>query len=84
MTIENITTGNITLDSYVGASGTADNSFNYILPMYPYQLYYYNDHEDKTGKAFKIVQKLIEKKLVKSEKIQDFVNLVNEISEIIN
>ena len=37
--------------------------------------------ENKTEKAFRVAQKLVETKLVKSSTVQDFIDLVNTIIE---
>ena len=39
--------------------------------------------EDKVSKAFKIVQKLIEKKIVDKISVKEFIELVNTIAEIL-
>ena len=40
--------------------------------------------ESTFDKAFKIVQKLMDKDLVKCDKVKDFVKLVSEVAEILN
>lgn len=60
------------------------NWYPQIIKEY-YPAYYgtYVDNKSNIEKAFKIVQKLIDKKLVKVEKVKNFVELVNDIAEII-
>ena len=52
-----------------------------IQTYYPNYLSYYTSN--KTEQAFKLVQKLLEKKLVKLTTIKDFIELTNEIISII-
>jgi len=53
---------------------------HYYYPMY----YSYWTQEDKISKSFKLVQKFIEKKIIKEPKtVKDFIELVNSISEIL-
>lgn len=73
-----------------GTSLTGTNWYS-LYPNYPevvkeyYPVYYTNwiNNENKTEKAFKIVNKLIELKLVNLDKVNDFVELTNKISEIL-
>ena len=49
------------------------NSYTYITPSY----------SDKTSKAFKIVQKLMEEKLIKIKSVEKFIEVINKISEVL-
>ncbi len=57
----------------------------YHTHWYPYTQYYpsFTIGEDKTKQAFKIVKLLMKKKLVKVDKVKDFVELIDEILEIL-
>ncbi len=57
----------------------------YHTHWYPYSYYYpsYPVYEDKTKQAFKIVKLLMKKKLVKVDKVKDFVDLIDEVLEIL-
>lgn len=56
----------------------------YHTHWYPYSNYLsYHTYEDKTKQAFKIVKLLMKKKLVKVDKVKDFVELIDEILEIL-
>lgn len=56
----------------------------YPLVQTYYPMYYsYWSNESNIEKAFRITQKLIEKKIVNPIKIKDFIELVNEIASII-
>lgn len=50
-----------------------------------YPVYYTNWHStpNKTEQAFKIVQKLVESKRIKLSTVKDFIETVNEISEVL-
>lgn len=48
-----------------------------------YQPYYSYWTPNKTEQAFRLVQKLLEKKLVKLNTIKDFIELTNEIVSIL-
>ena len=90
---------NITLNSSLpdgittGGTGSSggygnDQFITTIQPLvqqyyYPYyQTYWVN--EDKMSKAFKLAQKLIEKRLIKEPaKVKDFIELVNCIVELL-
>ena len=51
---------------------------------YPvYQQYWLSPDKSKLEQSFKIVQKLIEKKLVKIDKVKEFIELVNDIVEVL-
>ena len=73
-------------------SDVSSSSYNnYYYPWYPetireyYPIYYriWETEPDKFEQAFKIVNKLMEKKIVEIRKVKDFVELVNEIVDII-
>jgi hypothetical protein len=60
----------------------------YHTYWYPYthpQIFqdHYTIREDNTKQAFKIVKLLMKKKLVKVDKVKDFVELIDEILEIL-
>ena len=57
-----------------------DRIYNDFFPAY-YPNYVYT--EDKVSKSFKIVQKLIELKVVNEIDVKRFVELVNEISKVL-
>ena len=65
-------------------SGTA-NPFYVDYPYFHQNWYGYCTHttEDKTKQAFKIVKLLMKKKLVKVDKVRDFVELIDEILGIL-
>ncbi len=50
---------------------------------YPYSSHYCVCSEDKTKQAFKIVKLLMKKKLAKVDKVKEFVELIDEILEIL-
>lgn len=57
-----------------------------IEPYYPYIKEYYPiylgwQNENKTEKAFKIVNILLKQKIIKLNKVKDFVELVNDIAK---
>lgn len=61
-------------------------TYHYVDYPYFHQNWYgYCNHtgEDKTKQAFKIVKLLMKKKLVKVDKVKDFVELIDEILEIL-
>ncbi len=65
-----------------------DGSSHYFdeTNYYPWIQSYCNHYhypEDKTKQAFKIVKVLMKKKMVKLDKVKDFVELVDEILEIL-
>ena len=45
--------------------------------------YGYWENKNKIEQSFKIIQKLIELKHIKVEKVKDFIELVNSISKLI-
>ena len=60
--------------------------WNDFQPYYPYIKEYYPvylgwQNENKTEKAFNIVNILISKKFIKLDKVKDFVRLVNDIAK---
>ena len=55
---------------------------NYYPWVQPYCNHYYYP-EDKTKQAFKIVKVLIKKKMVKLDKVKDFVDLIDAVLEIL-
>ena len=57
--------------------------FYYPLIQQYYPVYVPYWQEPKIEKAFKIVQILLEKNIVKVESVKDFIELVNKISEVI-
>jgi len=60
------------------------NNYQPLVKEYYYNYYPYWTSEDKTSKAFKLVQILIEKKIiVEPKKVKDFIELVNSIVEFI-
>jgi len=64
---------------------TVPNLSNYYyqyLPYYPQFLNYVSE-KNKIEQSFKIINKLIEKKIIKVISVEDFIRLVNEISEIL-
>lgn len=75
------TTGNVT----VGSSSSPDNSAHCTpWSQYTYWPTYWVPYtcDDKTGAAFKVAQKLMEKKLVKvDDNVEKFCKLVNAIAE---
>lgn len=67
-----------------------DTTANHTFPYYPYQEYYpiytywYGENkEDKTVKAFKIIQLLMDKKIVEIDKAKDFIELVDEVVKML-
>lgn len=60
----------------------ACNSYYHYYP-YPYSYSYPVYQESKFDKAFKIIQKLMDKDIVKCDKVKDFIKLVGEISELL-
>jgi len=55
-----------------------------LVQQYYYPYYTYWTNEDKISKAFKLAEKLINKKLIKEpEKVKDFIELVNELVELV-
>lgn len=87
---------NITLNSnftYQMTSGGTDSQmytqpywdiYQPLVKEYYYPYYTYWTNEDKISKAFKLAQKLIEKKLIKEPtKVKDFIELVNNIVELL-
>ena len=50
---------------------------------YPSYVYWTQPDKSKLEQSFKIVQKLIEKKLVKVDKVKEFIELVNDIVEVL-
>ena len=55
---------------------------------YPYEQYYYGcfpiwNNQNNIEKSFKLVQKLIDKKYVKITNVKQFIELVNELSDIL-
>lgn len=56
------------------------DTYHYYYPTYyPYVV----KEDNKFEQAFKIVQKLMEKKLVDPKKVKDFIELVNEIVDVL-
>jgi hypothetical protein len=66
-------------------TGTFDTTiYKPLIREYYYSYYPYWQNEDKISKAFKLAQKLIEKKFIKEPlKVKDFIELINELAEII-
>lgn len=58
------------------------NAYYHYYPV-PYFRDIVIEKESKFDKAFKIVQKLMEKDMVKVDKVKDFVKLVGEIAELV-
>lgn len=56
----------------------------YLWGYYPRYYPVYVDHKDKVTQSFKIVSKLLEKKIIKKDlTIKDFIELVNTIADIL-
>ena len=54
-----------------------------IYPEIRYQYHSCSCGDDKAGKAFKLATELMEKKLIKVDKVKDFVSLMNTLLEIL-
>jgi hypothetical protein len=86
----NTTTGNmnVTLSSnlqscYIGDPWPLYPSIQPLVQTYYPTYYGYWNNESNIEKAFLIVQKLMNKKIVNPLKIKDFIELVNEIASVI-
>lgn len=79
--------------SYTGNGTGYDVGDYYIAPYYYYPWYreeihhyypmYVPHEQNKIEQAFKIVSKLMEKKIVSGLNVKQFVGLVNDIAEIL-
>lgn len=86
----NIKLFNGDLSSNLPQLGHIGDFYPYYEPLiekhyfnYPIYTTYHSTEKSKVEQAFKIVQVLIEKKLVKVDKVKEFIELVNEIVEIV-
>lgn len=67
----------------VGDQWTSCN-FDYLWHYYPSSYPVYIENKDKVSQAFKIVSKMLEKKIIEKElTVKDFIGLVNTIADII-
>ena len=69
-----------------GTSSTFDSNFymHTVDTYYPTMYTYWNTYPNKIETAFKLTQKLLEKKIIKEPKtIGEFIELVNTIAETI-
>lgn len=76
----------LTLNSnFTSNDGYFWEPLNYLNTVNTYYTpWFYTWQDNKIEKSFKLVQKLIEKKLVKEPKtVKDFIELVNELTTII-
>lgn len=79
-------TGTITTGGQTNITGGGWFTPDYYQPViqYYYPSYVGYWREDRVEKSFKIIQKLLEKKIIKEPKtVKDFIEPVNSISEII-
>ncbi len=74
----------LSIDNFSGTmSGTSNCFTEWPNYCYHYNFPYYFQTEDKLSRLFKIVGKLLEKRIIKLKSVKDFIKLVNEISEIV-
>ncbi len=87
---------NIPFNSFVKNISSDDKAFDHVntidmcwhdfQPYYPsfkeyYPVYLGLQNENKTEKAFKIVNMLLKRKIIKLNKVKDFIELVNDIAK---
>lgn len=77
--------GTFPTGTYIGDNIWWQNPVTYYPLVYQYypQSVVYWENPNKTEKAFKIIEKLIEKKLIKVKTVKEFIELVNEISAVL-
>lgn len=80
---------NMNMSAYLaGGAGDLTNLMSNYFHYYPYpgnsnSYPIFISETSKFDKSFKIVQKLIEKDMVKCEKVKDFIALVCEIAQLV-
>jgi hypothetical protein len=80
----NYTDSGLTVASCNGGITTTNNSTSGWTWYYPYYGSCYPVYEkSKVEQAFKIVSKLMEKKIIKSMTLKKFIDTVNAVSEIL-
>ncbi len=73
-------TGAINTGSITTTLNCYDYWHQYHYPITP--VIHYGHTEDKATKAFKLAKALMDKKLIKIDKVKDFVTLMDEIIDI--
>lgn len=68
-------------------NSTTDATCQYFAPYvekyYPTYSYHWCNHSDRIETAFKIINSLMEKKLIKLYSIKQFIEVVNEVSKLV-
>ncbi len=70
-------------NSWIGEPWPSYPSIQPLVQTYYPTYYGYWNNESSIEKAFKIIQKLMVRNLVKVETVKDFIELVNEVASVV-